>query len=86
MTTTRRCRSGGPTMRALVFGAATRRPTRRRPQPTDDLERMLAALPFGLHVVDDARPPRPDWVVTQADPVGHLRIRRQARAGRLRRR
>ena len=26
---------------------------------------MLASLPFGLHVVEDARPPRPDWVVTK---------------------
>ena len=51
-------------MRALVFGAAPAR-DEVRPQPHDDLERMLAALPFGLHVVDDARPPRPDWVVTK---------------------
>ena len=51
-------------MRALVFGAAPA-PDEARPQPTDELERMLAALPFGLHVVDDARPPRPDWVVTR---------------------
>ena len=51
-------------MRALVFGAAPA-PDEARPQPTDDLERMLAALPFGLHVVEDARPPRPDWVITK---------------------
>lgn len=51
-------------MRALVFGAAPAQ-DEVRPQPHDDLERMLAALPFGLHVVDDARPPRPDWVVTK---------------------
>jgi threonine dehydrogenase-like Zn-dependent dehydrogenase len=47
-----------------VFGAAPA-PDEARPQPTDDLERMLASLPFGLHIVDDARPLRPDWVVTR---------------------
>jgi len=51
-------------VRALVFGAPPD-PHEPRPQPTDDLERMLASLPFGLHVVDDARPVRPDWVVTR---------------------
>jgi len=51
-------------MRALVFGTPPA-PDEPRPQPTDDLERMLASLPFGLHIVDDARPLRPDWVVTR---------------------
>jgi len=47
-----------------VFGS---RPDRDEPRPvaTDDLEKHLAALPFGLHHVDDARPVRPDWVVTR---------------------
>jgi threonine dehydrogenase-like Zn-dependent dehydrogenase len=47
-----------------VFGAPPA-PDEPRPQPADDLERMLASVPFGLHVVDDARPLRPDWVVTR---------------------
>ncbi|HUI04923.1 MAG TPA: alcohol dehydrogenase catalytic domain-containing protein [Acidimicrobiales bacterium] len=51
-------------MRALVFGAPPE-PDEVRPEPADDLERSLASLPFGLHVVADARPPRPDWVVTR---------------------
>jgi len=51
-------------VRALVFGAAPA-PDEARPQPKDDLERMLVSLPFGLHVVEDARPPRPDWVITK---------------------
>jgi threonine dehydrogenase-like Zn-dependent dehydrogenase len=51
-------------MRALVFGAQPS-PDEPRPQPTDDLEALLASLPFGLHVVDDVRLPRPDWVVTR---------------------
>jgi len=51
-------------VRALVFGAAPA-PDEQRPQPKDDLERMLLSLPFGLHIVEDARPPRPDWVVTK---------------------
>jgi threonine dehydrogenase-like Zn-dependent dehydrogenase len=36
-----------------------------RPEGRDDLERRLASLPFGLHVMDDARLLRPDWVVTR---------------------
>jgi threonine dehydrogenase-like Zn-dependent dehydrogenase len=51
-------------MKALLFGA---RPDRneKRPVPTDELEARLAALPFGLHEMDDARPVHPDWVVTR---------------------
>ena len=51
-------------MKALVFGAPPDA-DEARPEGRDDLERMLASLPFGLHVVDDARPLRPDWVVTR---------------------
>jgi threonine dehydrogenase-like Zn-dependent dehydrogenase len=51
-------------MRALVFGAPPE-PDEVRPTPTDDAERKLASLPFGLHIVEDARPLRPDWVVTR---------------------
>ena len=51
-------------MKALVFGA---RPDRdeARPVVADELEERLAQLPFGLHRMDDARPIRPDWVVTR---------------------
>jgi len=47
-----------------VFGS---RPDRNEPRPvaTDELEQRLAALPFGLHQLDDARPVNPDWVVTR---------------------
>ena len=47
-----------------MFGS---RPDRDEPRPvaTDDLEKHLASLPFGLHHVDDARFVRPDWVVTR---------------------
>jgi len=51
-------------MRALVFGTPPAN-TEIRPEPADDLERSLLSLPFGLHEVDDARPLRPDWVVTR---------------------
>lgn len=51
-------------MKALVFGAAPEA-DERRPEPADDLETKLLSLPFGLHHVDDARPLRPDWVVTR---------------------
>jgi len=51
-------------MRALVFGAPPQA-GEARPEPADELERTLLSLPFGLHVIDDARPPRPDWVVTR---------------------
>ena len=51
-------------MKALVFGAPPDE-HEARPEPADDLERMLLSLPFGLHDVDDATPLRPDWVVTR---------------------
>ena len=72
-------------VRALVFGAPPA-PDEARPEPTDDLERMLAVAPVRA-ARRGRRPaaPRPDWVVTRPILVGHLRIRRQARAGRLRR-
>jgi threonine dehydrogenase-like Zn-dependent dehydrogenase len=51
-------------MRALVFGAPPA-PEETRPQPTDDHERFLLSLPFGLHTVEDPSLIRPDWVVTR---------------------
>jgi threonine dehydrogenase-like Zn-dependent dehydrogenase len=51
-------------MRALVFGAPPAE-EEARPEPADDLERTLLSLPFGLHHIDDARPLRPDWIVTR---------------------
>ncbi len=51
-------------MKALVFGAPPA-PEEVRPAPADELETMLAGLPFGLHEVDDARLVRPDWVITR---------------------
>ena len=51
-------------MKALVFGAPPDR-SAPRPQPVDEVDELLAKLPFGLHEVDDARPLRPDWVVTR---------------------
>ena len=50
-------------MKALLFGAAPD-PSEIRPTPRDELETMLAGLPFGLHEIDDARVVRPDWVIT----------------------
>jgi len=47
-----------------VFGAPPA-PDEVRPRPVDEAEQKLASLPFGLHVVADVRPPRPDWVVTR---------------------
>src|ERR1700723_1987973 len=51
-------------MKALLFGG---RPAGEevRPAPTDELETMLAGIPFGLHDMDDARLVRPDWVITK---------------------
>lgn len=49
-------------MKALVFGASPS-PDEVRPAPVDDLERTLLSLPFGLHIVDEPRLVRPDWVV-----------------------
>jgi threonine dehydrogenase-like Zn-dependent dehydrogenase len=51
-------------VRALVFGAPPS-DDEVRPEPADELEEKLASLPFGLHDVEDARPLRPDWVVTR---------------------
>lgn len=51
-------------MRALVFGTPPAK-DEIRPEAGDDLERKILAQPFGLHHVDDARPRRPDWVVTR---------------------
>ncbi|HVB91281.1 MAG TPA: alcohol dehydrogenase catalytic domain-containing protein [Acidimicrobiales bacterium] len=51
-------------MRALVFGAPPA-PDEVRPTPHDELETKLAAIPFGLHEIDDARLVRPDWVLTR---------------------
>ena len=41
-------------MKALLFGAPPD-PEEVRPAPEDDLETMLAGLPFGLHDMADAR-------------------------------
>ena len=51
-------------MKALVFGEPPAE-DEVRPVPTDELETMLASIPFGLHYVDDARLVRPDWVITR---------------------
>jgi threonine dehydrogenase-like Zn-dependent dehydrogenase len=51
-------------MKALLFGAPPD-PGEPRPTPEDDLEAMLAEIPFGLHEIDNARAVRPDWVVTK---------------------
>ena len=51
-------------MKALVFGEPPAE-DEVRPVPTDELETMLASIPFGLHEIDDARLVRPDWVVTR---------------------
>ena len=50
-------------MKALLFGAPPDE-SEVRPTPEDELETMLAGIPFGLHDIDDARLVRPDWVVT----------------------
>ena len=51
-------------MKALLFGAPPDQ-GEVRPTPQDELETMLAGIPFGLHDIDDARLVRPDWVVTR---------------------
>ena len=51
-------------MKALLFGAPPDE-DEVRPTPEDELETMLAGIPFGLHDIDDARLVRPDWVVTK---------------------
>lgn len=51
-------------MKALVFGEP---PTADQPRPAadDEVDALLASIPFGLHTLEDARPIRPDWVVTR---------------------
>ncbi len=51
-------------MKALLFGAPPEA-GEARPKPADDFEARLLSMPFGLHHLDDARPIRPDWVVTR---------------------
>ncbi len=51
-------------MKALEFGGRPD-PNETRPVPEDDLEARLLQMPFGLREIDDARPIRPDWVVTR---------------------
>lgn len=51
-------------MRALVFGDPPAA-EEARPAPADEEEAHLLEIPFGLHEVPDARPIRPDWVVTR---------------------
>lgn len=51
-------------MLALLFGASPD-PAEPRPVPGNDVERLLASTPFGLHQVADAQLHRPDWVVTR---------------------
>ena len=51
-------------MKALVFGAPPAE-DEVRPTPADELEAMLAGIPFGLRDIDDARLVRPDWVLTR---------------------
>ena len=40
-------------MKALLFGAPPAK-DEVRPTPEDELETMLAGIPFGLHEIDDA--------------------------------
>jgi hypothetical protein len=47
-------------VKALLFGAPPDT-AEVRPTPDDELEEMLAGIPFGLHDIDDARLVRPDW-------------------------
>lgn len=56
-------------MKALVFGAPPD-PTAARPATHDDLERHLAAQPFGLHTIADPVPLRPGWVLTRPRLAG----------------
>jgi len=51
-------------MKALVFGDPPD-PEEPRPEPVDSVDELLDKIPFGLHRIDDARPVRPDWVVTR---------------------
>ena len=59
-----RPRRGSRLVKALLFGAPPAK-DEVRPTPVDELETMLAGIPFGLHEIDDARLVRPDWVVTR---------------------
>jgi threonine dehydrogenase-like Zn-dependent dehydrogenase len=51
-------------VRALVYGVPPDE-GEIRPEPVDELGKLLVGLPFGMHEVSDARPVRPDWVVTR---------------------
>ncbi len=51
-------------MKALLFGSSPD-PDEARPEAADDIDRLLSRIPFGLHELPDARPHRPDWVVTR---------------------
>jgi len=51
-------------MKALVFGEP-RDPNEAEPSPTDEVDELLNTIPFGLRQIDDARPHRPDWIVTK---------------------
>lgn len=51
-------------MKALVFGAAPD-PAEARPQAHGELEAHLLSMPFGLHELEDAKFPAPDWVLTR---------------------
>lgn len=56
-------------MRALVFGIP-RDAAETADGDGDELDRRIDALPFGLHQIDDAKPVRPDWVVTRPRLTG----------------
>jgi len=51
-------------VRALMFGDPPA-PGEARPAPADGDEERLLQIPFGLREIPDARPIRPDWVVTR---------------------
>ncbi|MHB1585018.1 MAG: zinc-dependent alcohol dehydrogenase [Acidimicrobiales bacterium] len=56
-------------MKALVFGEPPAH-DEVRPAPGDEVDALLASIPFGLREIDDARPLRPDWVVTRPRLAG----------------
>ena len=76
---------GASSMKALLFGAPAGSRATPGPHPSRRTGgRML--LEHALRPPRDAPTPdwsRPDWVLTKTDPLGHLRIGRQARPGRL---